>query len=94
MPATATCNGVHITMDATPIAPVAYDIVTASKAAGWSTRTTYKLIEAGRLRCRKLGSRTIIAAEDLRELIRSLPEGTRAEFQPPRQSKQTVLDAG
>jgi hypothetical protein len=73
---------------------IAYDIESASKAAGWSSRTTYNLIAAGKLRCRKLGSRTIIAAEDLRALIRSLPEGTRPELSPPRRRKQTILDAG
>ena len=43
-------------MDASPIA---YDIPRASAAAGWSIRTTYNLIAAGKLRARKLGTRTV-----------------------------------
>ena len=69
--------------------PIAYDIRSASAAAGWSVRTTYNLIEAGKLRVRKLGTRTVIEAVDLLRCIRGLPEGTRPELAPHRRGKRT-----
>jgi hypothetical protein len=74
-----------IAMDASPIA---YDIPRASEAAGWSIRTTYNLIAAGKLRCRKLGTRTVIEAADLLRCIRGLPEGVRPELAPHRRGRR------
>jgi hypothetical protein len=67
--------------------PIAYDIRSASQAAGWSVRTTYNLIEAGKLRVRKLGSRSVIAAEDLLRCIRALPEGVDPRLAPHRRKR-------
>ncbi len=68
--------------------PIAYDIPRASEAAGWSVRTTYNLIAAGKLRVRKLGTRSVIAAEDLLRCIRTLPEGVNPELAPHRRGKR------
>ena len=68
--------------------PIAYDIRGASAAAGWSVRTTYNLIEARKLRVRKLGSRTVVEASDLLGCIRALPEGTRPELAPHRRGRR------
>ncbi len=66
---------------------LAYDIAGASEAAGWSVRKTYQLISDGKLRVRKLGTRSVIAAEDLVRLIRSLPEGVTPELAPHRRKR-------
>ncbi len=52
---------------------LAYSIADAAKAAGIGRTTVYSLIRTGKLPARKLGARTVILADDLEALIRSLP---------------------
>jgi len=49
--------------------PLAYSPGEAARAAGLGRTTIYKLIAEGRLRSRKIGSRTVIPADDVRSLI-------------------------
>lgn len=52
---------------------IAYSITDAAKAAGIGRTTLYSLIKTGKLPARKLGVRTVILADDLEALMRSLP---------------------
>ena len=52
---------------------LSFSIVEAARAASLGRPTIYEALVAGRLRARKVGRRTIILEEDLREFLRSLP---------------------
>lgn len=52
---------------------IAYSMTDAAKAAGIGRTTLYSLIKTGKLPARKLGVRTVILADDLEALMRSLP---------------------
>jgi excisionase family DNA binding protein len=56
-----------------PIAPFAYTIATAVQASGISRSRLYELAAEGRLPFRKCGKSVLILADDLHELLRSLP---------------------
>lgn len=49
--------------------PLGYSIKGAAQALDCSERTIYNLIYAGKLRRKKLGSRNVIPASDLRALV-------------------------
>ena len=49
--------------------PLAYSPGEAARAIGCGRTTIYKLISAGQLRSRKIGSRTVIPAQDVHNLI-------------------------
>jgi excisionase family DNA binding protein len=56
--------------------PLAYSIPEACALTGVGRTTIYKAIRAGRLRARKLGTRTLILDEDLRRCLETLPAVT------------------
>ena len=73
-----TGNGQHIqippqekTTDEVERIGVSADV--AAKMIGVSTRTIWNLINAGQIRCVKLGKRSIISVQSLRELIDDKP---------------------
>jgi excisionase family DNA binding protein len=53
--------------------PMGRSVEAAAVHAGCSRTTIYEAIKSGALRARKLGSRTIIVDEDLRNWLQSLP---------------------
>jgi excisionase family DNA binding protein len=53
-----------------------YTIAEAKEVIGCGTTRLYELLATGRLRARRLGHRTMIEAESLRELVDSLPRVT------------------
>lgn len=54
--------------------PLAHAIPDAARAIGIGRSAVYELIADGRLDARKLGGRTVITDESLRELIASAPK--------------------
>jgi excisionase family DNA binding protein len=52
-----------------------YTVAEAKNALGIGTTRLYELLAAGRLRARKLGNTTLIEAESMQELVKSLPLG-------------------
>jgi hypothetical protein len=54
--------------------PLAYDILSASKKAGLGRSKLFEEINAGRLKARKAGRRTLILHEDLAAWLASLPQ--------------------
>lgn len=58
---------------------VAYSIDAAAKASHTGRTALYAEIRAGRLRAIKMGKRTLITADDLREWLNSLPQLGEAE---------------
>ena len=54
-------------------APLAYGINTGAEAAAVKRDTIYRAIARGELTARKIGSRTVILAEDLRGWLESRP---------------------
>jgi excisionase family DNA binding protein len=52
-----------------------YTVAEAKAALGIGTARLYELLTAGRLRARKLGNSTLIEAESMQELVKSLPLG-------------------
>lgn len=52
-----------------------YTVAEAKAALGIGTTRLYELLTAGRLRARKLGNTTLIEAESMQELVKSLPLG-------------------
>ena len=61
----------HDTTD--PSAPLALGIIEAARAAGVGRSTILDEINAGRLRARKAGQRTLILREDLHAWLAALP---------------------
>jgi hypothetical protein len=55
------------------IAPLAHSPRDAAKAANIGLTKLHSEIKIGRLKARKIGSRTIILHEDLRAYLRELP---------------------
>jgi len=55
-------------------APLAYDILSASKKAGLGRSKLFEEINAGRLKARKAGRRTLILRDDLAAWLASLPQ--------------------
>ena len=53
-----------------------YTTTEAKEVIGCGTTRLYELLATGRLRARRLGHRTMIEAESLRELVDSLPRIT------------------
>ena len=53
--------------------PLAYGIDAGAEAAGVKRDTVYRAIANGQLTARKIGSRTVILAEDLRAWLASRP---------------------
>ena len=63
------------TVDSTDTdAPLAYDILSASKKAGLGRSKLFEEINAGRLKARKAGRRTLILRDDLAAWLASLPQ--------------------
>ena len=56
--------------------PVAYSIPEAARAAAIGTTKLRNEIRAGRLACRKIGKRSVITAQDLKEWARRYPAFT------------------
>jgi excisionase family DNA binding protein len=54
---------------------LAYRIPEAVAAIGISRTGIYELIKAGRLRVRKVGTRTLIERAELERMVRELPPG-------------------
>jgi excisionase family DNA binding protein len=54
---------------------IALTILQAAERIGVGRTTIYKLISTRRLTPRKLGKRTLIVAEELDALVKSLPAG-------------------
>lgn len=54
---------------------LAYRIPEAVAATGISRTGIYELIKAGRLRVRKVGTRTLIERAELERMVRELPPG-------------------
>ena len=54
---------------------VAPTVAEAKAALGIGTTRLYELLTSGRLRARKLGNTTLIEAESMQELVKSLPLG-------------------
>lgn len=57
-----------------PKPPICYSIAEAAKAASIGTTKLRLEIGAGRLRCRKIGKRSLITAADLAAWAASLPD--------------------
>jgi excisionase family DNA binding protein len=53
--------------------PLVFSITEAYARSGIGRTAMYELINAGQLRARKRGRRTLILAEDLRRYLESLP---------------------
>jgi excisionase family DNA binding protein len=53
--------------------PIAHSIQEATQLAGCGRTTLHHALKSGSLRGRKLGRRTIILADDLRDWLKSLP---------------------
>ena len=53
--------------------PMAFSIKEAAKRAGCCRDKIYGAINAGQLRARKLGRRTVILGQDLEEFLNNLP---------------------
>lgn len=49
--------------------PLAYSVTDACRISSLGRTSIFKLIKDGRLRVRRIGSRTLILADSLRELI-------------------------
>ena len=58
-------------------APLAYTVNHACAVADCGRTTLYAAIGDGSLRVKKLGNRTLILAEDLRDWLACLPEAVR-----------------
>lgn len=59
--------------------PVAHTILDVAKAARLGRSKIYEEIRHGRLKARKIGSRTIILDDDLRSWLASLPSASDCE---------------
>ena len=57
---------------------LAYSVNEAMQAIGVGRTKLYAEINAGKIKTRKLGTKTIIAAKDLNEYIESLPAAGKA----------------
>jgi hypothetical protein len=55
------------------IQPVGFTIAETCAAGGFGRTKAYEAIAAGRLKARKLGRRTIILSDDLRDFLQALP---------------------
>lgn len=53
--------------------PVAYSVSDVLTMIGISRSKFYQLVNAGQIKVRKIGNRTIILAVDLDDFLRSLP---------------------
>lgn len=58
--------------------PIAVSIAQACYISGLSRPTLYRCIAAGQLPARKLGARTLIIVEELRNFLSNLPQGGRS----------------
>ena len=54
--------------------PLSYSVKGACAAMGISRATLYRMMQDGRIRAKKLGTATIIPADQLRALLASLPD--------------------
>jgi Helix-turn-helix domain len=55
------------------VTPLAYTIPEAVKVTGFARTRLYDLASQGRITFRRAGRRTVILADDLRNLLNSLP---------------------
>jgi hypothetical protein len=62
------------TITASPTRQLAYTIAEAVQASGLGRTSLFEAMNSGRLRARKVGSRTIILDPDLRAFLAALPE--------------------
>jgi excisionase family DNA binding protein len=53
--------------------PVAYSVPDVLKMIGISRTTLYQLVKTGKLKVRKVGTRSVILSKDLEEWLESLP---------------------
>jgi excisionase family DNA binding protein len=58
---------------------LAYSIEDAAKASGVGRTKLFELIKDGKLRARKVGRRTLITADDLKQMLDNLPVREAAE---------------
>ena len=58
---------------ASPVTPLAYSMDHAAAAVGVSVRSLYRIIEAGDLNVQFVNSKRVIAADELRAYVKSLP---------------------
>jgi excisionase family DNA binding protein len=58
---------------------LAYSVTEAAELAGIGRTAMFAAIKAGRITARKFGKRTLIAAEDLKAFLDSLPTIERAQ---------------
>ncbi|WP_035571686.1 helix-turn-helix domain-containing protein [Hyphomonas adhaerens] len=65
----------------TKFVPVAYTIPEACNASGLGKSSIYAAIAKGALRTKKMGSRTLILAADLKAWLENLPDGRNASQQ-------------
>ena len=56
-------------------AKIFYTVAEAKTSLGIGTTRLYELLATGQLRARKLGNTTLIEAESMQELVKSLPLG-------------------
>ena len=56
----------------------AYSLTEVARLTGRGRSTLYELIAAGRLKARKLGSRTVILDTDLTDFLNNLPDAVEA----------------
>jgi excisionase family DNA binding protein len=56
-----------------PVEKLAFSVAEAIRVTGIGRSTLYALMSSGKLRAIKLGSRTLIPAEELRRFMKALP---------------------
>lgn len=53
--------------------PIAYSVSDVLKMIGISRTTLYQLVKTGKIRVRKVGTRSVILSKDLEDWLQSLP---------------------
>jgi excisionase family DNA binding protein len=61
-------------LESGPVPRTLLSVAESCTSLGVSRSTLYALIRSRRLPARKLGGRTVIAVDDLREMIKKLPD--------------------
>jgi excisionase family DNA binding protein len=70
-------------MRATQEVREAYSIAEACEVGGFGKTTLYDMVNEGRLRVRKLGSKTLVLRSDLLQFLEALPSMTEGEEPAP-----------